>query len=430
MGIRDRRVLMIIKQMLKAGIINEIEVNPEGIPQGGIISPLLANVYLNAFDWFVAKAWEEKQTRFPYTAKCSKFQSLKKRSNLKPVYLVRYADDWVLITDTKLHAEKLKKQLQQYLQEQLKLTLSEEKTKVTNIKKKPIEFLGFTYKVIPSGKARKGHVSKTRPNPKRLKQKVSEIREQIKRIGKCANKDLAVCQMYKVNSIIRGLINYYQPATQVCSDLSKYSWVVKRLACRETKKYGGKLVLANQVNNLTTVHNRYASMIPAVKHGNQTIGVTSLQYCKWRKTKQKNQDETPYTLVGRELYRKRTNKIQRLPRDDALLGIHFMNKIILHSRDSSKYNFEYFLNRGYSLNRDRGNCKICGVKLDEINIEFHHINERLPLKLINRVPNLASVCKTCHELIHSNEIKLNLPKPIRRKLNRMREKLNKVSKLG
>jgi len=428
MGIRDRRVLMIIKQMLKAGIINEIEINPEGIPQGGIISPLLANVYLNAFDWFVAKAWEEKQTRFPYTAKSNKIQSLRKRSNLKPVYLVRYADDWVLITDTKLNAEKWKKQLQQYLQDQLKLTLSEEKTQITNIKKKPIEFLGFTYKVIPSGKARKGHVSKTRPNPNRLKQKVFEIRKQIKRIGRCVNIDLAICQIYKVNSIIRGLINYYQPATQVCSDLSKYSWVIKRLAFREIKKYGGKLVLANEVNNLTTVHNMYASMIPAVKYGNQIIGVTSLQYCKWRKTKQKNQDETPYTPVGRELYRKRTDKFRRLPRDDELLSSHFINKITHSSSIHPKYNFEYFLNRGYALNRDRGNCKICGVKLNGITIEFHHINERLPLKLINRVPNLASVCKTCHELVHSNETKLSLSKPILRKLNRMREKLNKVSK--
>ncbi|WP_157863020.1 HNH endonuclease [Desulfofarcimen acetoxidans] len=111
-----------------------------------------------------------------------------------------------------------------------------------------------------------------------------------------------------------------------------------------------------------------------------------------------------------------------------MLSSHFINKITHSSSIHPKYNFEYFLNRGYVLNRDRGNCKICGVKLNGITIEFHHINERLPLKLINRVPNLASVCKTCHELVHSNEIKLNLSKPILRKLNRMREKLNKVSK--
>ncbi|WP_245546890.1 reverse transcriptase domain-containing protein [Evansella cellulosilytica] len=50
MGIRDRRVLMIIKAMLKAGIMDELKENPIGTPQGGIISPLLANAYLHAFD--------------------------------------------------------------------------------------------------------------------------------------------------------------------------------------------------------------------------------------------------------------------------------------------------------------------------------------------------------------------------------------------
>ena len=59
MGIRDRRVLMLIKQMLKAGIMNEIRINELGTPQGGIISPLLANVYLDALDHFVAREWED-----------------------------------------------------------------------------------------------------------------------------------------------------------------------------------------------------------------------------------------------------------------------------------------------------------------------------------------------------------------------------------
>ena len=50
MGVKDRRLLQIIKQMLKAGIMDECEVNEEGTPQGGILSPLLANVYLDMLD--------------------------------------------------------------------------------------------------------------------------------------------------------------------------------------------------------------------------------------------------------------------------------------------------------------------------------------------------------------------------------------------
>jgi RNA-directed DNA polymerase len=423
LGIRDRRVLLIIKQMLKAGVMNETEVNTEGAPQGGIISPLLANVYLNVFDWSIAKAWEEKQTRYPYATKSIKYQSLKKRSKLKPAYLVRYCDDWVLITDTKANAQKWKNRLQKYLQTQLKLTLSDEKTKITCVKKKTIEFLGFTYKVVPSGIARKGYATRTRPNPVRLKSKMIEIRKQVKRIGKRTNFDLTICQIHKVNSIIRGLINYYQAATQVNSDLNKYACNVSRLAFWEIKKLGGKLVPANQANNLMTVHSQYLSKIPAVKYYNQIIGVTSFSFCKWHKTRLKNQNETPFTSEGREWYRRRTGKRETLPRNDELLSNHLMEKII-HNRGSSKYNFEYFLNCGYALNRDKGKCRICKVELNANNIEFHHIQEHFPFESLNRVPNLASVCKACHVLIHSTRENLKLSKTTQNKLTRMRKKLN------
>ncbi|WP_093797775.1 reverse transcriptase domain-containing protein [Sporomusa acidovorans] len=146
MGIRDCRVLMIIKQMLKAGVMNEVTVNPMGTQQGGIISPLLANVYLNSFDWFIAKSWENKHTKTHYAYTRGRMRALKLRSRLKPAYLIRYCDDWVLITDTKGNAEKWKQIIQRKLAAQFKLTLSEEKTKLTNLRKKSIDFLGFTYK--------------------------------------------------------------------------------------------------------------------------------------------------------------------------------------------------------------------------------------------------------------------------------------------
>jgi len=96
------------------------------------------------------------------------------------------------------------------------------------------------------------------------------------------------------------------------------------------------------------------------------------------------------------------------------------------SRDSPLYNFEYFLNRGYAFNRDKGKCRICGEYLNKTNVEFHHIQTLLPLESVNRVPNLASVCKACHELIHDKCITPNMSKKILRKLSRMREKLTQA----
>lgn len=420
MGIRDRRVLMIIKQMLKAGIMNEVKVNLEGTQQGGIISPLLANAYLNVFDNHIAKAWEEKKTHHAYARRNSRIRAQRNQGNLKPAYLIRYCDDWVIITDTKKNAERWKHHIQQMLKKRLKLALSEEKTKLTCVKKRPIEFLGFTYKVIPSGKAKKGFITRIHPHPVRLENKVVEIRREVKQIGKCPDWKSTFEQIQQVNAIIRGIINYYQAATCVNVDLQKYSCTVFLVASRVIKKLGGHLVPAKKTTNLRDIHWQYTKQIPAIQDGHKVIGVTSLSFCRWKMIRQKNQEETPYSEEGRKLYLKRTGKRALLPRQDELLSLHLLNKLAC-GKNSPLYNFEYFLNRGYALNRDKGKCRICGELLNEVNIEFHHITVSLPNELINRVPNIASVCNVCHDLIHSNIP--NIPKKLSRKLNRMREKL-------
>lgn len=206
MGIRDRRVLMIIKAMLKAGIMNELKENPIGTPQGGIISPLLANVYLNSFDWWVAKSWEEKKTKYQYSSQGSKIHHLKK-SKLIPTYYIRYADDWVLITNTKQNAEIWKKVIANRLRDRFNLELSEEKTLVTNIKERSIKFLGFDYKIIP-GKSKTGYIPRSKPNPDKLKAKVEQIRKEIKLLRKITDKNQLIHQINIINSKIRGLCQY------------------------------------------------------------------------------------------------------------------------------------------------------------------------------------------------------------------------------
>ena len=66
MGIKDQRVLQIIKAMLKAGVMDNCEVSEEGTPQGGLISPLLANACLDIMDEWITGQWENKSTVFPY----------------------------------------------------------------------------------------------------------------------------------------------------------------------------------------------------------------------------------------------------------------------------------------------------------------------------------------------------------------------------
>ena len=183
MGVRDRRVLQIIKAMLKAGIMGECERNEEGTPQGGLISPLLANVYLDMLDEWVSKQWEFKHTNREYTRQSGKILSLRNYTTLIPGYLIRYADDFVILTDTRAHAENWKARLEKFLPGKMKLTLSKEKTLITDIRKKYMKFLGYEFKMVP-GKARKGYIPRTIPDRKRLKQKVDLIAKDIKSLSR------------------------------------------------------------------------------------------------------------------------------------------------------------------------------------------------------------------------------------------------------
>ena len=65
LGIRDKKLLSVIKEMLKASIVmpnGNIEYPTKGTPQGGILSPLLSNIILNKLDWWIASQWEEMPT--------------------------------------------------------------------------------------------------------------------------------------------------------------------------------------------------------------------------------------------------------------------------------------------------------------------------------------------------------------------------------
>ncbi len=272
---------MIIKAMLQAGIMDEIRINPLGSQQGGILSPLLGNVYLHAFDPWITREWENKQTQHAYSTREYQRKVLKKRSNLKPAYLVRYADDWILATDTKQHAEKWKQRISNYVRTQLKLTLSDEKTVITNLREKTIHFLGCECKVV-KGKSRTGYVTRTLPDRSRLKSKIKELHQKMNTLKHCRNKEALLHEMNIVNATIRGIIQYYQCTTWVNIVLSKYAFNLTWKAKMILKKYGGIWLPANEVNNLVSVHGEYTLGIPTVTYKtsedwNHLIGVLQME---------------------------------------------------------------------------------------------------------------------------------------------------------
>ena len=398
MGIRDRRVLQIIKAMLKTGVMDECEVNEEGTPQGGLISPLLANVYLDIMDEWITKQWEIKKTEYPFSKPYRKYKGLR-RTALIPGFLVRYADDFIIITDTRAHAEDWKKRLQIFLHSKMKLTLSQEKTLITDIRKKYIKFLGYEYKVVP-GKARKGYIPRTIPERDRLRRKTDKIAHDIKKIPHYYSREQMVDAINRINSQIRGIIQYYQCCTWVNISMKKYSRRLQFVARRRLTQYKGKWIPANQTQNLPRVHQQYKQKIPSMKYRDIYIGFTALSFCKWEKTIPKKEEETPYTEAGRQLFFERTKKKRIHARLDEMYS-EKSARATRYGQWGKLNNFEFIMNRAYALNRDKLKCRVCGGWLISSMPWAHRVNPNLPLNKVNRVNNLISLHKKCLDAVNN-----------------------------
>ncbi|AMV10526.1 group II intron reverse transcriptase/maturase [Geobacillus thermoleovorans] len=403
MGIRDRRMLMIIKAMLKAGVIKETKINEMGTPQGGIISPLLANVYLHKLDQWITREWEEKKMRNGTTIRTAKYKSLRDHSTItKPEFYVRYADDWILFTNSRGNAEKWKYRIKKYLKENLKLELSDDKTLITNIKKKPMKFLGFKIKMIPHGKGGK-YIGYASADTEKIKGKVEQIRKDLRKLKFATNQEWLITDINRINSKIRGIINYYSSAPSVNRDVRPFKEKLKYASYKALKRYGAKWIPANQCYNLAPLYPDRTEQVPAIKINGRWLGIMSIGFATWIKTNQKNQKETPYTAEGRRIRLQNTGKKPLTVRAQWLLDSGYLN-LIQGVKSSKIYNFEFFMNRCYAFNRDKGKCKICGDILQPFNTRTHHINTKLPLNEINKVSNLVTVCDKCHTLIHLKDL--------------------------
>ncbi|MDR1644181.1 MAG: group II intron reverse transcriptase/maturase [Clostridiales bacterium] len=441
-GVKDARVLQMIAAMLKAGIMDEIEVNEEGTPQGGILSPLLANVYLDILDQWVDKQWRSKKTRHQYSSQNSKIRSLKKK-NLVPGHLIRYADDFIILTNSRAHAEHWKKTTGGFLESEMKLQLSIEKTLVTNTLKHYVPFLGYEFKAIKSGnpKAKQGFTTRTRPNRKRVRAKIRSLNHEIKKILKSGGKpEKIVGSIGLINSKIRGVVNYYTNTTWVNKALSPYAYILAKTAikgllrARSSNMVRNKdvqWIKANLTTNLPQVHKDYKTKIPAFRYRGDWIGITSLAFCKFEKPQLCNKKETPFSAEGRELHERRTGKKALHARLDELLNVEEYERTLMWTTDKS-YNFEYFMNRGYALNRDKLKCRVCGRNLCKEYgsqhaypaVKTHRIDPRLNISLVNRVNNLATMCYACYTLVNDSSLPIDkLTAKTRKKVVSFREKL-------
>ena len=197
--ISDRRVIKLCRQWLQAGVIENGKYYPteKGSPQGGVISPLLANIYLHVLDSY----WE----------------------NHKELgVIVRYADDAVIVcrkrTDAELAFEHLKR-----IMTKLKLTLNPQKTKIVDMNKESFDFLGFCYQKF--GKTKSGRkLPYMMPSKKAMKKVKDAVR--VITCRKSAYESLEQ-KVKKLNPLIRGWRNYFQHgnSTKRFKQLDEFVWM-------------------------------------------------------------------------------------------------------------------------------------------------------------------------------------------------------------
>ena len=185
--VKDKRLLKLIKLYLRAGVIDNqfYSESREGVPQGGPLSPLLANIMLDPLD----KELEKRGHRF-----------------------ARYADDFTIVVKSQRAGQRVLRSISRYLENRLKLVVNTTKSHV--VKTNECKFLGFTFQG-----------GRIRWHPKTLQ----KFKQQVRRL---TNRNWGVSmkyQLFKISQYLRGWINYFGIASgyQRCVDLDH--WIRRRV---------------------------------------------------------------------------------------------------------------------------------------------------------------------------------------------------------
>lgn len=373
LGIRDKRVLTIVSKMLKAPIKGK-GVPTKGTPQGGILSPLLSNIVLNDLDWWIANQWECLKTKQTYTP-CGKLRALK-RTNLKQMYIVRYADDFKIFTNSHKLAIKIYHATKGYLKNQLNLDISTEKSTITNLRKRKSDFLGFSLKAVTK---RNKYVANTHVMDNKIKNILGKLRYLIRKIQ---NKPTPHTVM-DYNAYILGIKNYFKVATHINIDFGKIAYRLLKTMYNRLKPIGkyGKPIKPSETYKRLHKNNFRTYKIAGVY-------LFPLGDIQTRNAMNFSQDICNYTKEGRL-------KLHQNLRADVAIEINNMLKI-----PYDKDNLEFADNRISRYSMQLGKCAVTGEFLTSDKVHCHH---KLPRNMggTDEFSNLVIIHKDVHRLIHA-----------------------------
>lgn len=455
--ISDNRFLKLIYQGCKAGLLDHGHRVDTllGVPQGGLASPIIFNIYMHEFDEYIRIELQEYINQMNITQnrtlkprnknydslstkiirlrnKYKEFKSYKKwielskeeqdiclkfRKELKELSIqriklpsliqskreikikyIRYADDWIILTNSKQKiAHEIKNKIEKWLLENLKLELSKEKTKITNLKQKEAKFLGCSIRTYRTRRLTKniktGELQKLAGwniiidiDLKRILDRLY-IRKFIDKKNKpIAKRPWAVLSEIEIvnryNYIMRGLANYYFPIVDRLSHLNYIINYLLTYSCKGTfaKKFKSKITKINErFGNPIKITIREVERFKKGPHTDQPKtterSITLLNYAKLKEDK----DYTKYNW-------KYPNRIKEV-NSDIFSPMESINWRSFRNLDSI--------------------CAICGTTKD---IQMHHIKHikvgkvsgfTQVLKQLNRT--MIPLCRTHHWEVHSGK---------------------------
>lgn len=420
LGIRDKKLIKIISLILKAEI-DKVGKPIKGTPQGGILSPLLSNIVLNELDWWISNQWETFKSHHDYAHvrkgktgslfadQSNKYRALRDSSNLKEIYIVRYADDFKILCRTRSQSLRIKIAVEKFLRNRLQLETSEEKSRIVNLKKTASEFLGVKIKAVRKGSTPKKIVEKKwyrkedgrgswkttvlgfTKEPRfvthsHMTQKAMEsTRKKIKTAIKKVQKNPCAKTVQYFNSVVMGIQNYYKIATHISQNLGDIHFhcrrtLYNRLHSNWKEANFEDMSRQQKVRYKGTNQKLYKIQDNILVPISRQAHISPMNF---------NQEICNYTKKGRDIIHK---KLKVVPKSiiDQISSQHLYGK-----------SMEYTDNRISRYIAQHGKCAVTGYELGT-HFHCHHI---IPYKVSkdDSFTNLVVLLEDIHKVIHMKD---------------------------
>ena len=416
LGIRDKKLIYLIKRILKAPIRMEdgTTILPQkGTPQGGIISPLLANIVLNELDKWVESQWQDNPVTQKYHVQLNANGSENKgngyramrNTRLKEMYIVRYADDFRIFCRTANEANRTMSAVKQWLEQRLHLEVSDEKSRVVNLKENYSDFLSIKMRL----KQKKGKlVLQSKVCDKAVKRIKSAAKEKIKEIARPSKGKTITRAVLDYNAFVMGEHNYYQLATDVSLDFANIGYHTNATF----KRLKRKLKRKPKTGTINAVTERYG--LSEQLRWIRDTPVAPISYVQTCAPMGKKRSVQKYTPEGRKEIHK------NLGIDTHMLRLMLRQNLFGRSA-------EYMDNRLSLFCAQYGKCAVTGRAFELL--EVIHCHHKLPRSKggKDKYQNLIIVHVDVHTLIHATT-QPTIEKYLAR-ISPNKQQLNKINKL-